>query len=923
MRPITLTMKAFGPYAGETTIDFSKLGDRGIYLISGDTGAGKTTIFDAISYALYGKASGQIRKSSMLRSKYAKETDETFVRLKFSYGEKIYVIERSPEYNKPKMRGDGFTKSPAKATLTGENIAIDRLKEVDSAIVDIMGIDHNQFVKIAMIAQGEFQKLLTDDTATRGATFQKLFHTGKYFTLQEELKRVKNVASDQYNSLQASINQYLGSLSYQEESPAAVLVSEVKSGKIQGTDCLDVIQKLIEEDKATSDEMQKELDMLVGEKEHLSGEITLLENQEKIKNLIEENKGKLVQAEEQETILKEALELANENLKKRDSLKERTTKIKDSLDQYGRLEDLEDIIKKGQEDEKKISGSISKNKEELSKVEEKINRGQEQLNSLSKVGEEKLKAEDALNKIDVQIENNNQLNSRIDALLEYKETVKEKQSIYLEKRQRAQQLRSELDHKTSLYLDNQAGLLAEDLEEGMPCRVCGSTTHPKLATKLEEAPSKEELEALKESSRKASKAEEEASLEAGNAKLKEELEEKATWKMAEAIIEKGKCDSLDHLKDATREAAMNLKQEQDKAKEQLTLLKKDLDLKEALEKDIPLLKEEKEALETTIQVAVKDAAILKTQIDGQIVAAKELKNRLEFGSKREALAEIASLDKTIAALENAFQEADKAHRQNAMDISNLKTAIETSEKNIKDQKQGDLNELKKQKEKVDQVYAFYSKQRQEVETRITGNTNILDRVTQRQKELEEAEQKYRALKVLSDTADGTLKGKERITLEAYVQMAYFDRIIDRANKRLSIMTSGQYQLVRATEPEQLSKKTGLDLNVMDYYNGTLRSASSLSGGESFKASLSLALGLSDEIQSMSGGIQLETMFVDEGFGSLDDNSIKQAMEALISLTEGNRMVGIISHVDALKERVDKQILVTKEKSGGSKVQIVV
>ena len=298
------------------------------------------------------------------------------------------------------------------------------------------------------------------------------------------------------------------------------------------------------------------------------------------------------------------------------------------------------------------------------------------------------------------------------------------------------------------------------------------------------------------------------------------------------------------------------------------------------------------------------------------------KGTLPFDSRRAAEERIEELAKTIERRKAALRNAEKAYTDSAGRVRELKAAIAGLEEQLSGGPEPDREGVTRQK-------AELTRQRKALEDRIKGihaglaaNRSALAGIRDKAGELEALETRRVMVCDLSATANGTLSGKEKIMLETYVQTTYFDRIIDRANTRLMMMTGGQYELKRRIEAENQKSQSGLDLDVVDHYNGSERSVKSLSGGESFKASLSLALGLSDEIQSSSGGVRLDTMFVDEGFGSLDEESLDQAMKALTGLTEGNRLVGIISHVAELKNRIDRQIVVTKERSGGSKAQIV-
>ncbi len=923
MRPIKLTMKAFGPYAKTTEVDFTKLGEKGIYLICGDTGAGKTTIFDAIVYALYGRASGQIRNSSMFRSKYADDKTDTQVTLEFQYGNKKYEVTRTPEYERQKKSGQGVTKQTAAAQLIYEDgRVVTKMTEVNQAIMDIIGVDYNQFVKIAMLAQGEFQKLLTDDTASRQAIFQKLFHTDNFFALQEELKRNLGQVRADYERTRESIDQYIGGMTCNEASPLTVLVEKAWEGEMTVSESLELIGKIIQEDSDLQVGLRTKLDKLGRQKDQCNIDIELGKTREKTLSDIEAKEKSLKEAEAKKEVLAVELDKAKEGSKKAAASRTQIAQIEGRLEDYGQLDTLNSRLKNDQAMLVQETNLIAQKESELEQVKAHIEVKSAALKGLAKIGEEQIKVQESIKNISGQKSANEDLKSKIQGLEELGADLKAKQKTYEEKREKATLTNQQYEEGSRAYLDGQAGILAEDLEEGKPCRVCGSLHHPNLAQKPQNAPTKEELEALRESANKAREQAEKASLEAGNAKTKWQAQKDNIVEAAKNLLGKETLEDVMEIVGLLEGNIKNLEEKLHGKEEELDAVNAKVKEKEELEKTLPQYEKNKEDLNEKLQQSKRNEIALRAQIETAKETIENLRKNLQFQSKDEAQAHIDGLILEAESLENKLKAAEKDCSDNVIAISNYKTAIETAKETLKGQAKIDLVELEELKKAVEEEYNSMAAQLQNLVTRKSTNEIILQKVAKKQDEMAAIEEQLKAVKWLADTAGGNLSGKERITLETYVQMAYFDRIIARANQRLKIMTGGQYQLVRATSADNLRSKSGLDLNVIDFYNGTQRSASSLSGGESFKASLSLALGLSDEIQSQSGGIQLDTMFVDEGFGSLDDNSLKQAMEALASLTEGNKLVGIISHVDALKEKIEKQIKVTKGKAGGSLVEII-
>ena len=339
-----------------------------------------------------------------------------------------------------------------------------------------------------------------------------------------------------------------------------------------------------------------------------------------------------------------------------------------------------------------------------------------------------------------------------------------------------------------------------------------------------------------------------------------------------------------------------------------------------------LLPEKNKALESARETLNKLSDEVKAKTIENVSLEKrisELKKKLIFESKNEAENRILSLNEEAESIEKSYDEALKAVNANKEKLTSLKSAKAEIQKRLGNDTDIDLEKVRENKKLLEVRQAELDEKSKAVHSRITANKISLENINTRLAEIKKVEEKWRWMKALSNTANGNISGKEKIMLETYIQMTYFDRIISRANRRFLVMSSGQYELKRRTEAENNRSQSGLELDVIDHYNGTQRSVKTLSGGESFKASLSLALGLSDEIQSSAGGIRLDSMFVDEGFGSLDEESLSQAVKALSSLADGNRLVGIISHVGELKERIESQILVTKDKSGGSRAEIIV
>ena len=920
MRPNKLIMSAFGPYAGKVEVELDKLGQNGLYLITGDTGAGKTTIFDAITYALFGEASGDNRETSMFRSKYAEPETPTEVELYFTCNNKEYYIKRNPEYDRPKSRGEGFTSEKANAELHfPDGRVITKLKEVNNAVVEIIGIDRNQFAQIAMIAQGDFLKLLLASTDERKKIFQKLFKTQSYYVLQEKLKAESGKLSHEYDAIKSSIEQYINGIVCEEENTCFDEVCNAKDGDLTTEEIVELLEKLIAEDENIEKTIAKEKEKLQKELDDIKARISKAEDILSAKTDLEKNETEFKTESEKESILKEKLKAEEERLPKVKEFTEKVAEIKALLPDYDELSEKQSTFNKNKTFIDNSSENISKTEAKIKSLTDEISALTEENKSLEKIGEEKLKLKTEKKKKEEEKTKLEKLDKDIDDAVALCSKSVKVQGDYKTKYFEAELLDIELKEKTRIYLEAQAGILAETLEENIPCPVCGSTTHPQIATKPVDVPTKEELDNLQDRLNDANEVANNARTEAGKLKGASDEKEESVKKEISSLLGDVSLDDAKSVIAVRVSDIDSLVYELDK---KLTEAQAKIERKEELDELIPeksfALEKEKEEL-SKLKDDVK-AKTVENDALGKRIA--ELTKKLTFETKIEAENQIATLNKEAEEIQKAYDDALKDVNDNKEKLASLKSAKEEILKRIGGGTDVDLEKEKENKHLLEEKQTELDAKSKEVHSRKISNKTSLDNIQQKLDEIKAVEEKWTWMKALSNTANGNLSGKEKVMLETYIQMTYFDRIINRANTRFMVMSGGQYELKRRKEAENNRSQSGLELDVLDHYNGTLRSVKTLSGGESFKASLSLALGLSDEIQSSAGGIRLDTMFVDEGFGSLDDESLAQAIKALSSLAEGNRLVGIISHVSELKDKIDKQIVVKKEKTGGSNITIV-
>lgn len=814
MRPLKLVMSAFGPYAERTEIDFGRLGEQGLYLITGDTGAGKTVIFDAISYALYGKTSGGVRDAAMLRSQYAKADTPTFVELEFLFHGKCYRVKRNPEYRRPAKRGGGTTKEKATAELfyPDERPPVNKLTEVERCVTELLSLNHEQFTQITMIAQGQFRKFLDTTTDERSKIFRDIFHTYFYQRLQIEAGKDANRKDSECKEIERRIEQALDGIrcSYDEWGQR---LQQLKLKHYVGCtdEALDILTKILAAD------------------------------------------------EKQQSKLSEAAFKVHERLKT----------VGEGLAAVERRSALLLAVQEAERGVQQLQQQVQMNAQQALARQEQIVRAEQELVEAQKAEVELARREGELQGLKTRQRDLQQLQQMQERYQTIEGDLRNKRQAYQVAQKEYLQLKHEQALKESNFLGEQAGLLAAHLQPGSPCPVCGACEHPHPARLTAAALTQEEVEQAKGAAERAH-----GNLErlAGQGK-----ELKARWEQEQSLLmAKGKellgCDRLELLPQMVQAGLKEANKTLTALQSQLTLVEAKARKKQQQERALERQKEE----DKQSQAAAAELA--------QVLAA----NKAQLAERQTQLAQQQELLAGVD--ERAVQD----------------------ENNVLQNKQRDL-ELQDKR-----LFAA-----------IENNRHIQNEVARYQQQRAECDAQWQYISSLSATLNGTLTGKKRVNLETYIQMHYFDKILRHANTRLLRMSRGQYELERDTLQDEDNKtgnsKTGLDLEVKDHYSGKLRSVKTLSGGESFMASLALALGLADEVQSSAGGIQLDAMFVDEGFGSLDDGALQQAVETLKGLSEGHRLVGIISHVHDLQEMIDKKIIVKKSlgvQCSGSEVKIL-
>lgn len=908
MRPLYLTLSAFGAYAGKTELDLRQLGERGLYLITGDTGAGKTTIFDAIAFALFGKPSGGKggRDVSMLRSKYASPETPTEVELTFSNGGKTYKIKRNPTYERTKLRGTGTTEKKADAELLmPDGKIITGTKEVDEKIRDILGVDKDQFCQIAMIAQGEFRELLLADTETRRKIFQKIFNTNLYSLFQKEVKEDFFAIGRELKEAENSFKQYAAGIVLPEDTelPPENELSEFLAG-------------LLKADRAQDDAWEKELAEIGKKLDTLTADAAKAAVDEE--NRSELRKAKLSLAEAEKAVSESGIALEKEKACEPELVKlaEVLKALEDERKAHDELMDTEKKAAAAEKTADDAAARLSRLEVSRDELREHLSREREEYHALAASAENLAKLQQEKTVLSQYLDDLRKYETALQTVAERKDAADAARDAYTRARSEEEHLFAEAQELRRRFNDEQAGVLASTLHEGEPCPVCGALTHPHPAQCAPDAPDEKAVKDAEKKARAAQKNVNEASAASGSAKTACETARTEAEKQKEKLFgaNKGFIDLVSEKTIAARRCS-------DKDSE-IVREKKNAARYEALAEQIPAEEKKLSAMDASLSGAQKENAAAQSALSALRAAVDDLRAGIKYESAADAEKEktraLARQTEILAARENA----EKALRTAEQQLSAEKGRVEQLEKLLANAPSSDPAELAEGKERLTAQKKEILQKRLALNSRITANEGAKAGIDEKTAEISELNARWIWMKPLADTANGALSGKERVSLETYAQMTYFDRILARANAHLMRMSGGKYDLKRRESAAKLNTQSGLELDVIDHYNGSERSVKTLSGGETFLASLSLALGLSEEIQSSAGGVQMDTLFVDEGFGSLDEETLRQAMRALRELSEGDRLIGIISHVSELRREIDRQIVVKRSKDGASRAEII-
>ena len=923
MRPLRLTLSAFGPYAAETTLELEKLGKGGLYLVTGDTGAGKTTLFDAITYALYDHSSGGVREGAMLRSQYADLKTPTFVELEFEVNGARYTVRRNPEYPRPKARGEGFTTEKADATLTYADgrPPVTKARDVNAAVLDILGLDYNQFCQIAMIAQGQFTKLLNASTEERSRIFRKLFRTQRYAKLQDRLQEEASRLNQQRLAQNTQLDSLLAGLQVAPDDPDADALAAL-CAQTEPATALTLLEELLQRQQAAQEAAAAFLADTEARLDAIQQQLGAARQAAQLARQLAEQQAALDAARPALDAAKAESARHADDAARLDALTGQVTQARTALNAYDELDALCREQKQAQ-DAAQLAGALAaKRRTQLEALDASLAAADTALAVLVDAPTRQL----ALQNQAAQLEARSQKQAR---------QARRAQDAYRAAAARQDEARARRDALDRAFLDAQAGLLAQELTEGAPCPVCGSTHHPARAVLPRTAPTQVQVEQARQAAEEADRAAQTASAAAQSALAAADEARRSLRRDAEALLPErfaapeGKPPvqlTFALMNTVLSEETAALQAARTDCTASLRQAGADCQRKAQLEADRQAHTHQRPALEQQVQEADRTAAAQSARVQAleQQVLAKQ--KALPYPQRAQAQAALDLLEADRTALRAGMEQAEAALRTAQQNYAAAKAAVDAlRSQQAAAQSSAPAQPLETLREAAAELTAARDAargQEKQLAARLLPNRRIAEQYRTAAAQHAALEQRVQWVGALAATAGGTLTSKQKIKLEAYIQMDYLDRILRHANLRLMQMTDAQYELERIGAENQRSQ-SGLDLGVIDHYNGTRRSVKTLSGGESFKASLALALGLSDEVQSSAGGIRLDTLFLDEGFGSLDEESLEQAIRVLAGLTEGDRLVGIISHVGALKDRIDRQVVVHKNRTGGSTVELVV
>ena len=927
MKPLKLTMSAFGSYAGKNVIDFTGQ-QQGIFLITGDTGAGKTTIFDAITYALYNQTSGGERNGNMMRSQYAQPETETYVELEFLYRGQTYRVRRNPDYKITKTLKNGKIREQkvphsVELTLPDGTVFPEKKNATDAKIIEILGLTADQFSQIVMIAQGDFLKLLYTKSDERKMIFSKLFRTDIYWKIQENLRRKSMEMDERIQENDRAFEQEKSRIMPLPESEELPL------------------DELVERLRERLKDALKEQNLRRANVEELNKKITKYEeinklfvSLEKIRQTGRELEARQVESKERRQQIENALKAdkvlvaEQQNLRQQQAVEQSVqaiAKMGETLaDDQEMFETLKTQLQEVEAEQKREAADIQKKMlalEQSFPSYEALQNARSEEQQAKKVWEDLGKtSEESFHKKEAGIAALKEQQKRQEQVVEQTKKNWEQTSLS------ASESAKHYEHMYEAFLKEQAGILAENLSAGCPCPVCGSTVHPDPAKLSDHAVTELEVEQAKKT-RTAAEEKRDMAYAAFEAektekqKLAQAVEkEEADFVLAQTIAKQQRKEaeqnyvSLQKIAEQIREKLVYPSLAE--AKKQYAAMQKALAAAEQeIERKRQKVSELAEAMNTLKGQKLAEEENQKTAKKLAVKTEKEYAKLLEkSGFVSEETYHLAILP------ERSRFKLEREEKEYESQCLRQQSEQKLLEKQVSGKTYTDTTELNEQLKAEKQALKEAEKTYMELHTAYENDRSVLQNCAVYLEKGKKLESEDQVIKSLSKTANGRLSGSAKIDFETYIQRQYFKQIIHEANKRLLTMSNHQF-ILKLKEEANTGRKTneGLDLSVYSLVTDSERDVKTLSGGESFLAALAMALGLSDIVERSAGAIHPDMMFIDEGFGSLDAQSRQQAIEVLAELAGDSRMVGIISHVTELKEQIDRKLVVSRTDKGSRAV----
>ena len=868
----------------------------------------------------------------MLRCKYADDKTPTFVELEFEVHGVRYTVRRNPEYQRPKARGEGMTTEKADATLTypDDRPPVTKAKDVTAAVQEIIGLDYNQFSQIVLIAQGQFTKLLNASTEERSRIFRKLFRTQRYAQLQERLQAEAAALNQQRTAQNAQLDSLLGGLQFAPEDPDAEALRALCAQTVPET-ALALLDALTARQAAALEEAGTALHTTEAQLDTVQQQLGAAAQAQRLAQQLAARQAELAAARPALDAARAEADRHAGDAAQLDALTAQVTQAQSALAAYDALDAVCRQQTEARDAARLAAAQAQKRRAQLDSLNAALTAAETDLAALADADTRLLTLQTRSAQLAQHGEALAKLEQRLADCQRQAKTAHKAQESYRTAAAAQDEAHARRDTLERAFLDAQAGLLAESLVEGAPCPVCGSTHHPARALLPHTAPTQAQVEAARQAVAAADRQAQSTSAAAQSAlaaanEAKTSLRRDAETLLPERFTAPEGTVPLTFalMTNVLAEESAALQTAQADCAAQCRQAEANCRRRAQLEADRQAKTRQRPALEQAAAEADRSAAAQNASADALEGQIAERRAALPYPRRADAQAALDKLEADRSALRTGMDTAQRRLKQAEQSVAAAEAAVEALRTQQtaaqKELPARSAEELTSQQTALTAARETLRSREKQLSAQLLPNRKTAAQYRAAAEARQTLESRWQWVSALAATAGGTLTSKQKIRLEAYIQMNYLDRILRYANTRLMQMTAGQYELERIGAENQRSQ-SGLDLGVIDHYNGTRRSVKTLSGGESFKASLALALGLSDEVQSSAGGIRLDTLFLDEGFGSLDEESLELAIRVLSGLTEGDRLVGIISHVGALKDRIDRQVVVHKARTGGSTIEL--